>query len=168
MKIKKILVAFLATLMMMSVSANAADNNSNGVEKIVYAFDFPDIKRVHFMLNTLNNLVKHHQKAFIDYELSIVMYGPSLQYIMKDFKGTGFAKKPYLHHGGPTGSGAQGRLEALKLLAGDNLKIYVCENTMKKKNVKANQLVDFAEMTPGGILKLIELQADGAAYIKIK
>lgn len=168
MKMKKIIVAFLATLMMMSVSANAADNNNNNPVKVVYAFDFPDIKRTHFMLNTLNNLVKHYQKTMTDYELSIVMYGPSLQYAMKDFKGTGFAAKLYLHHGGPTGKGAQGRLETLKQLAGDNMTIYVCKNTMKKKNVKANQLVDYAETTPGGILKLIELQRDGAAYIKIK
>lgn len=87
---------------------------------------------------------------------------------MKDFEGTGFAGKPYLKHGGPTGKGAQGRLDAIKLLAGDNMHIYVCKNTMTKKNVKPEQLVDYAEMTPGGILKLIELQNDGAAYIKIK
>lgn len=57
MKIKKILVAVFAALMMMSSSATAADT-----VKVVYPLDFPDIKRVHFMLNTLNNLVKYYQK----------------------------------------------------------------------------------------------------------
>jgi len=167
MKLKNILLVVIATLMMTVGSVNAKENNSE-VIKVVYPLDFPDIKRVHFMLNTLNNLVKYYQKNFIDYELSLVLYGPGLQYAMKDFKGTGFVGKPYLTHGGPTGKGAQGRLVALKQLAGDNLKMFVCGNTMKKKNVKANQLLPFAEITPGGILKLIELQREGAAYIKIK
>mgnify|MGYP000882671466 CR=1 FL=1 len=165
MKIKNILVVILATLMMSVASVNAKDSEP---VKVVYAFDFPDVKRVHFMLNTLNNLVKHYQETFTDYELSIVLYGPSLQYIMKDFKGTGFARMPYLDHGGPEGNGVQGRLKAIKQSAGDNMEIFVCQNTMENKNVKPEQLVDYAQTTPGGILKLIELQHDGAAYIKIK
>jgi len=167
MKIKNILLAVLTALMMTVVSVNAKESNSETI-KVVYPLDFPDAKRVHFMLNTLNNLVKHYQKTFTDYELSLVLYGPGLQYGMKDFKGTGFAEKPYLKHGGPTGKGIQGRIKALKLLAGDNMKMYICGNTMKKKNVKKEQLLPFTEVTPGGILKLIELQREGAAYIKIK
>ena len=165
MNFKKILLAVLATVMMMAAPLSAEDND---VVKVVYPLDFPDVKRVHFMLNTLNNLVKHYQKNFIDYELSIVVYGPGLQYAMHDFKGTGFAGKPYLTHGGPTGKGTHGRIHALKQLAGDNLRMFVCENTMKKKNVKANQLHPFTEVTPGGVLKLIELQGEGAALIKIR
>jgi len=167
MRIKNILLVVIATLMMTVASVSAQENNDE-VVKVVYPLDFPDIKRVHFMLNTLNNLVKHYQKTFTDYELSIVLYGPGLQYGMKSFEGTGFVGMPYLNHGGPTGNGAQGRLKALKQLAGDNLRMFICENTMKKKNVKASQLLPFAEVTPGGILKLIELQREGAAYIKIK
>ena len=166
MKLKNILLAVIAAVMMMSAPVSAQENTSP--VKVVYPLDFPDIKRVHFMLNTLNNLTKHYQKNFIDFEISVVAYGPGLQYLMKDFKGTGFAKKPYLKHGGPTGKGAQGRLDALKQLAGDNIQFYVCGNTMTKKNVKENQIVDYASVTPGGILKLIEKQGEGAALIKIK
>jgi len=165
MNFKKILLAVLATVMMMAAPLSAEDN---GVVKVVYPLDFPDVKRVHFMLNTLNNLVKHYQKHLVDYELSIVAYGPGLQYVMKNFKGTGFVGKPYLKHGGPTGKGTSGRFDALKQLAGDNLTFYACENTMTKKNVKKEQLQDYVELTPGGILKLIELQGEGAALIKIR
>jgi len=150
----------------MTVTITANDNTDP--VKIVYPLDFPDVKRVHFMLNTLNNLVQHYQKNFVDYELSIVVYGPGLQYVMKDFKGTGFTSKPYLKHGGPVNNGTQGRIDSLLQLAGDNLRVFVCENTMKKKNVKKEQLQPYTEITPGGVLKLIELQGEGAALIKIR
>jgi len=165
MKFKTILWAIIATVMMVSVPLYAQEDET---VKVVYPLDFPDVKRVHFMLNTLNNLVKHYQKNLVDYELSIVAYGPGLQYLMKDFKKTGFCAKPYLTKGGPVGNGTNGRLAALKQLAGDNLTFYVCENTMKKKNVTKEQLKDYVEVTPGGVLKIIELQQEGAALIKIK
>ncbi|PHS59199.1 MAG: hypothetical protein COB17_01365 [Sulfurimonas sp.] len=166
MKIRNILIAVISVVMLMVASVNAKENTEP--VKVVYPLDFPDVKRVHFMLNTLNNLVKYYQKNFIDYEVSIVVYGPGLQYAMHNFKDTGFVGKPYLRHGGPTGNGTQGRIHALKQLAGDNLRFFVCENTMKKKNVKKEQLHPFAEVTEGGVLKLIELQNEGAALIKIK
>lgn len=166
MKFNKILLAVVTVLMMLAVPVTAQENKDP--VKVVYPLDFPDVKRVHFMLNTLNNLVKHYQKKLIDYEISIVAYGPGLQYVMKDFKGTGFTAKPYLQRGGPVGNGTQGRIDSLVQLAGDNLRIFVCENTMEKKNVKKEQLQPYTEMTPGGILKLIELQNEGAALIKIR
>ncbi|PHR54519.1 MAG: hypothetical protein COA44_12865 [Arcobacter sp.] len=166
MKFNKIVLAVMAVLMMMGTPLAAQDGSDT--VKVVYPLDFVDVKRVHFMLNTLNNLVKHYQKNLVDYEISIVAYGPGLQYVMKDFKGTGFTKKPYLTRGGPVGNGTQGRLSALKQLADDNLRIFVCENTMEKKNVKKEQLQPYTEVTPGGILKLIELQREGASYIKIR
>jgi len=168
MKIKNILLAVIAALMMTVVSVSAKDNSSDGVVKIVYPLDFPDVRRVHFMLNTLNNVVKYYQKSFKEYELNLVLYGPGLQYGMKGFKGTGFVGKPYLKHGGPTGKGVQGRLRDLQQLAGDNLKIYICGNTMEKKHVKKEQLLSGTEVTTAGVIKIIDLQRDGAAVIKIK
>jgi len=166
MRFIKIVLAVFAVVMMMGTPLAAQDKSDT--VKVVYPLDFPDVKRVHFMLNTLNNLVKHYQKNLIDYEISLVAYGPGLQYVMKDFKGTGFAEMPYLSRGGPVGNGTQGRIAALKQLAGDNLTIFVCENTMEKKNVKKEQLQPYTEVTPGGVLKLIELQGEGAAYVKIQ
>ncbi len=166
MRFNKIVLTVITVLMMLAVPVSA-DENKDPV-KVIYPLDFPDVKRVHFMLNTLNNLVKHYQKNLIDYEISIVVYGPGLQYVMKDFKGTGFVDMPYLHKGGPVDNGTQGRMDTLIQLAGDNLRVFVCENTMEKKNVKKEQLQAYSELTPGGVLKLIELQGEGAALIKIR
>lgn len=166
MKINKILLTIITVVMMIATPASATEDND--VVQIVYPLDFPDVKRVHFMLNTLNNLVKHYQKNFIEYEINVVAYGPGLQYTMQGFENTGFVGKPYLTKGGPTGKGTHGRFAALKALAADNLNVYVCENTMAKKNIKNEQLLPYAKVTPGGVLKLIELQYKGAALVKIK
>ncbi|MDF1880549.1 hypothetical protein JHD50_04400, partial [Sulfurimonas sp. MAG313] len=129
MNIKKSILALVATLLMVIVPVSASAKDNSDPVKVVYPLDFPDVKRVHFMLNTLNNLVKHYQKNLIDYEISIVVYGPGLQYAMHNFADTGFVGKPYLTHGGPVGNGTQGRIHALKQLAGDSLNIYLFKNT---------------------------------------
>ena len=136
--------------------------------KIVYPLDFVDVKRVHFMINTLNNLVKHYQDNLIDYEISVVAYGPGVQYMLTSDKASGFKIMPYINHGGPTGNGTAGRLKALKQLAGDAIEFYVCGNTMKKKKVSKEMLFPYTKVTPAGVLKVIQLQQEGAAVIKIR
>lgn len=169
MKITKLLKSLtLVTAMMLTAPFASSLSAAEGTVKIVYPLDFPDVKRVHFMLNTLNNVVKHYQKNLTDYELNIVAYGPGVQYLLKSDKGSGFKIMPYIHHGGPTGKGTAGRFEGLRQLGGDNVKFYVCGNTMKKKNVTADMLVDYAKVTPAGVIKVIELQQEGASVVKIK
>ena len=163
MKLKKNLWVLMALMMTVTLPALAKDN----VTKIVYQCDFPDVKRVHLMLNTLNNAVKHYQSTLEEYELNVVALGPCLQYVMKDFKDTGFEKKPYIEHGGPAGNGTAGRIKSLLMTAGDNMKIIACQNTMKKKNVKEEQMEDYVELTPAGIIKIVDLQQEGYSYIKI-
>ena len=164
MKLKKTLWALMALMMTATLPVLAKEKKI----KIVYQCDFPDVKRVHLMLNTLNNVVKHYQSTLEEYEVDIVALGPCLQYVMKDFKGTGFAKKPYMNKGGPAGNGTMGRIKSLQMTAGDNMKIIACQNTMKKKSVKAEQIEDMVKLTPAGIIKIVDLQREGYAYIKIK
>lgn len=164
MKLKKNLWALMALMMTATLPALAKEKK---VTKIVYQCDFPDVKRVHLMLNTLNNAVKHYQSTLEEYEINVVALGPCLQYVMKDFKGTEFEKKRYIDHGGPEKNGTSGRMKSLLLKAGKHMKIFACQNTMKKKNVKKEQIEDYAELTPAGIIKIIDLQREGASYIKI-
>ena len=168
MKLKNTLLALIALMMTATMPIMAKEKKNDDVIKIVYQCDFPDVKRVHLMLNTLNNVVKHYQSTLEDYELNIVALGPCLQYVMKDFKGTGFANKPYMTKGGPAGNGTMGRIKSLQMTAGDNMKVYACGNTMKKKDVKAEQIDDSVELTEAGIIKIIDLEREGASYIKIK
>ena len=167
MKLKKKLWVLLALMMTATLPALAQEKKKEDVIKIVYQCDFPDITRMHFLLSTLNNVVKHYQSTLETYEIDIVAFGPCLQYVMKDFKGTEFEKKRYIDHGGPEKNGTAGRMKSLLMKAGDNMKIIACQNTMKKKNVKKEQIEDYVEFTPSGIIKIIDLQREGYAYIKI-
>ncbi len=167
MKIKKILWVLMALMTTATLPVSANEKKKDDVIKIVYQCDFPDITRMHFLLTTLNNVVKHYQSTLQDYEIDLVTFGPCLQYVMKDFKGTEFEKKPYIDRGGPDKNGTSGRMKGLLMKAGDKIKIIACQNTMKKKNVKAEQIEDYVEFTPSGIIKIIDLQRDGYAYIKI-
>jgi len=168
MKYTKLISTIALLAMMVVPSFASSDESADDTVKVVYQCDFDDPKRVHQMLNTLNNAVKYYNKHLIDYEIDVVALGPCLQYVMKDFKGTGFTKKPYLDHGGPTGAGTSSRISSLKQLAGDNMKIFACHNTMNKKHVKPEQISDYAKVTPAGVIKIIDLQREGYAYIKIK
>ncbi|WP_309498856.1 DsrE family protein [Sulfurovum sp.] len=167
MKLKNPLWMFIALMMASTLPALAKEKEKDDVVKIVYQCDFADAQRVHLMLNTLNNLVKHYQSTLTEYEINVVALGPCLQFVMKDFAGTGFEKKPYLDHGGPAGNGTTGRIKSLLMTAGDDMKIIGCENTMKEKNVKAEQIEDFVELVPAGIVKIIDLEREDYAYIKI-
>ncbi len=167
MKLKKNLCLFMALMMTATLPALAKENKKDDVIKIVYQCDFPDITRMHMMLNTLNNVVQDYESASQTYEIDIVAFGPCLQYVMKDFKGTKFDRKPYIDRGGPEKNGTSGRIKNLVMKAGEKIKIIACANTMKKRNVKAEQMADYVEFTPSGIIKVIDLQREGYAYIKI-
>lgn len=167
MKLKKTLWVLIALTITATLQVWANEKKKDEVIKIVYQCDFPDITRMHMMLNTLDNVVKEYQSKSEAFEIDIVAFGPCLQYVMKDFKGTEFEKKPYIDRGGPEKNGTSGRLKSLRMKAGDKIKIIACENTMKKRNVKAEQMEDYVEFTPSGIIKIIDLQREGYVYIKI-
>ncbi len=167
MKFKKYLCALMALMMTVISPVLAKEEKKDDVIKIVYQCDFSDITRMHMMLNTLNNVVKNYQNRSQAYKIDIVAFGPCLQYVMKDFKGTKFERKPYIDRGGPEKNGTLGRIKNLHMKTGKNMKIIACENTMKKRNVKAEQMEDYVEFTPSGIIKVIDLQRKGYAYIKV-
>ncbi len=168
MKFKNTLWALIALMMTATLPALAKEKKKDDVVKIVYQCDFSDPERVHVMLNTLNNVVKHYQSTLEDYEVNVVALGACLQYVMKDFKDTKIEKKPYIDQGGPAENGTMGRIKSLKMTAGDNMIFTACQNTMEKQNVKAEQIADFVEFSPSGIIKIIDLQREGYAYIKIQ
>lgn len=164
MIVKKIIFTILALLMS---SSSLLAKDSDDVVKIVYQCDFSDTKRIHLMLNTLNNAVEHYNEQFIDFDINIVASGACLQYFMKDFKDTNYEAMPYLTKGGPTGAGTSARIKNLQLTSPDNIAFYACGNTMKNNNVKPEQLESYVQATPAGIIKVIDFQREGYSYIKI-
>lgn len=154
----KKLVLSLMTLFVYFIPLQAEDSKDEMV-KVVYQCDFEEPERINLMLSTINNLVNEYQQNLIDYEIDIVTLGPCLQYMMKYFNATDFKKMPDFEK-------LQVRFRSLA--AGrDNIHFYACENTMKIKKVKPEQLIDIAKITPSGVGKIIDDQRKGYSYIKI-
>lgn len=157
MKTKKIVFSLLTSFLFFIPLH--AENIADETVRVVYQCDFKDPERVNLMLSTLNNLVSEYQQNMIDYEIDVVAFGPCLQYMMKDFKSTGFTKMPNLES-------TQARFRSL-VSGRDNIRLYACENTMKMKNVKPEQIIDIVKLTPSGVSKIIDDQRKGYSYIKI-
>jgi intracellular sulfur oxidation DsrE/DsrF family protein len=56
--------------------------------------------------------------------------------------------------------------EKMKNIRRDGFKIFICENSLKMLNVSKDDLIDESQFVRAGIKTLIELQAEGFAYIK--
>ena len=149
-----LLVALIANFI--PLQAHAVEDETI---KIVYQCDFSDEERFNRMLNTLNNLVGQYQQSLTDYKIDVVALGSCLPYFMKDFTGTSLVKTPNLEE-------TQKRLHSLMVSSG-NVKLLACQNTMKKKNVKPEQILENIELTPSGISKIINDQRTGHAYINV-
>lgn len=157
MKTKKTVVLLIALLA--NFIPLQADQVEDETIKIVYQCDFSDEERFNRMINTLNNLVSQYQESLTDYKIDVVALGACLPYFMKDFTGTSLTKTPNMDE-------TQKRLRSLMVSSG-NVKLLACKNTMKKKNVKPEQILENIELTPSGISKVIEDQRNGYAYINI-
>jgi hypothetical protein len=157
MKTKKTVVLLVALLA--SFIPLQAHQVEDETIKIVYQCDFSDEERFNRMINTLNNLVSQYQESLTDYKIDVVALGSCLPYFMKDFTGTSLTKTPNMDE-------TQKRLHSLMVSSG-NVKLLACKNTMKKKNVKPEQILENIELTPSGISKVIEDQHNGYAYINI-
>ena len=51
-------------------------------------------------------------------------------------------------------------------LSARGVKFEVCEITLKSRNLSKDQLIQEAEFTPSGVVRIAKLQHEGAAYIK--
>jgi hypothetical protein len=102
---------------------------------------------INIALNNAANVIKHFGPANV--EVEIVAYGPGLEMFHKDSK---------LHD----------RLASL--YAFGNVHYGVCENTMKKMKWEKKDLLSDAfvqdAIVPSGVVRLMELQEQGYAYIR--
>jgi len=107
-----------------------------------------DPAKMNIALNNAQNVQKHYEAQGDTVKVEIVAYGPGLQmYTMK--------------------SPVKDRIDALSL--DSSYTFAACGNThakMEKKAGKAVALLDAATMTPSGVVRLMELQSQGYAYVR--
>lgn len=102
-----------------------------------------DVKEEQMALfNNLKNILQGWEGKVV---IEVVAHGPGISLFMKE---NPLAK------------------EALHWHEHYPVKISICENTLKQKNISKNDLVDGFNYVPMGVAHVVELQEKGYAYIK--
>lgn len=144
---KAILVAVLFLLPALALVGAKADET---VRKLAIHVDQNDPAVMNLALNNAQNVKQHYdakgEKALIE----IVAYGPGLEMFVE-------AKSP-----------VKDRIAAMSLESPE-ITFAACGNTHDKMVEKAGKdvpLLSEATIVPSGVVRLMELQADGYAYLR--
>jgi intracellular sulfur oxidation DsrE/DsrF family protein len=157
-----VLLLFLATSLIpqTAVTADSPDDEA----KVVYHADFSDPRRFSAMLTSINNMVTHYQNELIDYDVRIVFVAHGIRFLTDNgLAGTPFASDDALEE---RRSNLKGRLSALNSVQG--VKLELCDITRAQIKLSESKLYGGVEAVPSGVVRLVELQSQGFAYIKIE
>lgn len=144
-KLSAIAMAFVAFFF----SANAL----TAAEKVHYVaihVDQKDKRVMNMALNNAQNISKYYASKGEKVVIEMVAYGPGLHMFRADT------------------SPVKDRIEAMSL-AMPHLQFSACGNTHRKMSSKAGKqikLMSEAKMVPSGVVRLIELQENGYAYVR--
>jgi intracellular sulfur oxidation DsrE/DsrF family protein len=130
----------------LATTAFAADK----MHKVAIHVDQSDAKLMNLALNNVQNVFAYYKKKGEKVTVELVAYGPGLHMFRADT------------------SPVKNRIAALSL-AEPNLQFSACGNTHRKMSKKAGKkikLVGEATMVPSGVIRLIELQEKGYAYVR--
>lgn len=120
------------------------------LHKVAVHVDDSDPQRINMALNNVQNLKAFYDSAGQQVEIEVVAYGPGLHMLRSDT------------------SPVKDRISAMALEI-EGLTFSACANTlsgMTKKEGKEIELVSESHMVPSGVVRLVELQEDGYAYVR--
>jgi len=144
------LVSALAIAFVALFSASTLSVAGSTIHKVAIHVDQNDKRVMNMALNNVQNVNKYYQSKGEKVVIELVAYGPGLHMFRDDT------------------SPVKSRIETLSL-AMPNLKFAACGNTHRKMSKKAGKqikLMSEAKMVPSGVVRLIELQENGFAYVR--
>jgi len=145
------LLAIAALGMMMGGGAHAAGKTSRtAIHKVAVHVNQNDKAIMNMALNNVQNLINHYKKAGEKVVVEVVAYGPGLHMYRADT------------------SPVKDRIAAMSL-RNKNVKFSACGNTHRKMSKAAGKqvaLVSEARKVPSGVVRLVELQEHGYAYVR--
>ncbi len=131
--------AFLIMAFMALMPNDATAQGAN--HKVVFQFTLADSMQQKAFSNQLKNLRKHWPDA----QIEVVAYNHGIDFLMT---------KRTRHH------------DIIADLKKAGVRFVVCQNTMNQRNIKADELIQEAEIVPAGIAEIVEKQEQGWSYIK--
>lgn len=120
------------------------------VHKVAVHVDSNDPQVMNMALNNVENVNAYYAEKGEEVTVELVAYGPGLQMLV------------------PGKSPVADRIKTMHL-AMDNLTFAACGNTLRKMSQKAGkdiQVMEEAVVVPSGVVRLIELQEAGYAYVR--
>jgi intracellular sulfur oxidation DsrE/DsrF family protein len=120
------------------------------MHKIAVHVNSGDPKVMNMALNNVQNVEKYYSSKGDEVMIEVVAYGPGLNMLI------------------PGKSPVSERISAMSLEI-EGLSFAACGNTHRKMSAKAGKdipLMDEATMVPSGVVRLVELQEQGYAYVR--
>ncbi|MFL6653660.1 MAG: DsrE family protein [Sulfurifustis sp.] len=143
-------------------SAEAAANPP--VAKVVFHADFADPRRFSAMLTSIRNMVASYETQLRDYDVRIVFVAHGIRFVTADkLAGTPFAEDAALRK---RRAELLDRLGSLRDVYG--VKLELCDITREQAHLPAQKLITGVTLVPSGVVRLVELQQTGFAYIKVE
>lgn len=115
------------------------------------------------MLRNVYNLVNYYTTKNISYDVRVVANGACAQFLLKDKSGTNFAEKQIDEK-------LQKSIDEMlaSLVDGYGMKVEQCDITLKRMKIDKSKLKPFCTLTDSGQVRVVELQDEGFAYIKVE
>ncbi|MEY8827357.1 DsrE family protein [Sedimentitalea sp. XS_ASV28] len=137
-----------ASLLALSLATGALAEGKT--HRIVFHVDENDAQVMNMTLNNVANVTRYYESQGDDAVIEVVAYGPGLAMLLADE------------------SPVADRISVMSLEI-DNLSFAACGNTYNAMNAKAGKeldLLDEAGIVTSGVVRLIELQEQGYAYVR--
>lgn len=145
----KLTNSLVAAAILLSTAFGTLAKGKNHI--IAFHVDQNDPKIMNMTLNNVQNVRKHYESQGDTVTIELVAYWPGLKMLTAD-------------------SPIKDRISVMSLES-DTIQFSACGNTHRKMNKKAGkdiQLLSEAVMTPSGVVRLVELQESGCAYIRLQ
>ena len=164
------LLAALALVLMAARTGEAAaaepvaTSPKDDVIKVVYHVDFADPRRFSAMLTNINNMVSVYQSRLADYDIRVVFVSYGIRFVTRDpLKGTPFAEDAALKQ---RRENLLGRLQTLHDTF--DVKLELCGITREQAGLDEKKLIPGVQLVPSGVARIVELEHQGYAYLKIE
>ena len=166
--LSRMFMAMLVLWVAGTLNAVAADQPAakpaDDVVKVVYHADFADPRRFSAMLTNIHNMVSTYQAELTDYDVRIVFVSWGIRFVTQDkLTGTPFAEDAALK---------QRRADLLARLATlrdtEGVKLELCEITREAVRLPKEKIIPGVALVPSGVVRIVELQRQGFAYLKVE
>lgn len=132
-------------LMLATLLLSFAATHALAQQHVVYHFDDASTQAMKGLRN-----IRNHLDGDPTVQITVVALGPGIDLLAQGYKD----------------ANASDYAAQIATLKARGVKFEACENTMKARGLKREQLVPEADTTSSGVVRVAKLQGQGFAYIK--